>query len=58
MVAGCRGCPSDITGGIFDVPEQQVGVPGNARGLDVAGLGCGTAYFSARLARCDARPTG
>lgn len=48
----------DITWGIFNVPEQQLGVLGDVRGLDVAELGCGTAYFSAWLARRGARPTG
>ena len=37
----------DITWGIFNVPEQQLGVLGDVRGLDVIELGCGTAYFSA-----------
>ena len=40
------------------MPEQQLGVLGDVRGLDVAELGCGTAYFSAWLARRGARPTG
>ena len=31
---------------------------GDVRGLDVIELGCGTAYFSAWLARRGARPTG
>jgi 2-polyprenyl-3-methyl-5-hydroxy-6-metoxy-1,4-benzoquinol methylase len=48
----------DITWGIFNVPEQQLGVLGDVRGLDVIELGCGTAYFSAWLARRGARPTG
>ena len=37
----------DITWGIFNVPEQRLGVLGDVRGLDVVELGCGTAYFSA-----------
>jgi hypothetical protein len=41
----------DITWGIFNVPEQQLGVLGGVAGLDVAELGCGTAYFCAWLAR-------
>ena len=49
---------ADITWGIFNVPEQQLGVLGDIRGLDVVELGCGTAYFSAWLARRGARPTG
>ena len=48
----------DITWGIFNVPEQQLGVLGEVRGLDIVELGCGTAYFSAWLARRGARPTG
>ena len=48
----------DITWGIFNVPEQQIGVLGGVRGLDVVELGCGTAYFSAWLARRGARPSG
>jgi len=48
----------DIAWGIFNVPEQQVGVLGDVCGLDVVELGCGTAYFSAWLARRGARPTG
>jgi 2-polyprenyl-3-methyl-5-hydroxy-6-metoxy-1,4-benzoquinol methylase len=49
---------SDITWGIFNVPEQQLGVLGDVAGLDVVELGCGTAYFSAWLARRGARPAG
>jgi SAM-dependent methyltransferase len=49
---------ADITWGVFNVPERQVGVLGDVRGLDVVELGCGTAYFSAWLARGGARPTG
>lgn len=41
----------DITWGIFNVPEQQLGVLGDVRSLNVVELGCGTAYFSAWLAR-------
>jgi len=37
----------DITWGIFNVPEEQLGVLGDVRGLDVVELGCGTVYFSA-----------
>ncbi len=48
----------DITWGIFNVPENQLGVLGEVSGLDVVELGCGTAYFSAWLARRGARPIG
>ena len=47
-----------ITWGIFNVPERELGVLGDVRGLDVVELGCGTAYFSAWLARQGARPVG
>ena len=43
---------------IFNVPERELGVLGDVRGLDVVELGCGTAYFSAWLARQGARPVG
>jgi SAM-dependent methyltransferase len=49
---------SSITWGIFNVPEDQLGVLGDVSGLDVIELGCGTAYFSAWLARRGARPVG
>jgi 2-polyprenyl-3-methyl-5-hydroxy-6-metoxy-1,4-benzoquinol methylase len=48
----------DITWGVFNVPEQQLGVLGDIAGLVVVELGCGTAYFSAWLARRRARPAG
>ena len=40
------------------MPEREVGVLGDVAGLDVIELGCGTAYFSAWLARQGARPVG
>src|SRR2546423_7733358 len=46
---------TEITWGLFGVPEHDLGVLGEVRGLDVLELGCGTAYFSARLARHGAR---
>jgi SAM-dependent methyltransferase len=48
----------EVTWGIFDVPEGRLGVLGDVGGLDVVELGCGTAYFSAWLARRGARPVG
>ncbi len=48
----------DIAWGVFNVPERQLGVLGEVDGLDVVELGCGTAYFSAWLARRGARPVG
>ncbi|MFN8124903.1 MAG: class I SAM-dependent methyltransferase [Candidatus Nanopelagicales bacterium] len=44
--------------GIFAIPESDVDVIGDVAGLDVVELGCGTAYFSAWLARRGARPVG
>lgn len=49
----------DITWGVFAVPEEHLGSPlGDVNGLDVVDLGCGTAYFSAKLAKHGARPVG
>lgn len=42
--------------GLFAVPEAELGVLGDVRGLHVVELGCGTAYVSAWLARAGARP--
>jgi SAM-dependent methyltransferase len=44
--------------GAFRWPEADIGVIGEVAGLDVCELGCGTAYFSAWLARRGARPVG
>lgn len=44
--------------GIWEVPEAAVGVLPDVDGLDVVELGCGTAYWSAWLARRGARPVG
>ena len=48
----------NVTWGLFHVPERDVRVLGDIRGLDVIELGCGTAYLSAWLARRGARPVG
>ena len=49
----------DLRWGIFGIREADLGSPlGDVRGLDVIELGCGTAYFSARLAKRGARPVG
>jgi ubiquinone/menaquinone biosynthesis C-methylase UbiE len=49
----------DLTWGVFGVREDAIGSPlGEVAGLDVVELGCGTAYFSAQLARRGARPVG
>ena len=44
--------------GVWDFPESALGVLGAVVGLDVVELGCGTAYFSAWLAKRGARPVG
>jgi len=49
---------TEISWGLYSVPEHQLGVLGDVAGLDVIELGCGTAYFSASLARRGARPVG
>lgn len=51
--------PQDLTWGVFGVREEDIGSPlGDIGGVDVVELGCGTAYFSAQLARRGARPVG
>ncbi len=49
---------SDITWGVFDVPEASLDTLGEVDGRDVIELGCGTAYVSAWLAKRGARPVG
>lgn len=50
---------TEPTWGIFGIREADLGAPlGDVRGLDVLELGCGTAYFSAILAKLGARPVG
>ena len=49
---------TSISWGVFGIPESDVGCLGDVNGLDVVELGCGTAYFSARLAKLGARPVG
>jgi SAM-dependent methyltransferase len=48
----------EISWGIFSISEPELGVLGDVAGLDVVELGCGTAYFSAWLAKRGARPVG
>jgi SAM-dependent methyltransferase len=48
----------EIDWGVFEILESQVGVLGDVDGLDVVELGCGTAYFSAWLAKRGAKPVG
>jgi SAM-dependent methyltransferase len=44
--------------GIWEVPEEEVQILPDVRGLDIVDLGCGTAYWCAWLARLGARPVG
>jgi SAM-dependent methyltransferase len=44
--------------GIWAIDESELNVLGAVDGLDVVELGCGTAYFSAWLAKRGARPIG
>jgi ubiquinone/menaquinone biosynthesis C-methylase UbiE len=48
----------EITWGTWEIPEPQLNVLGDVTGLDIVELGCGTAYFSAWLARRGARVVG
>jgi SAM-dependent methyltransferase len=49
---------AEISWGVWGVPESELRILGDVAGLDVVELGCGTAYFSAWLARRGARPVG
>ncbi len=44
--------------GIWSIDETDLDVIGDVAGLDLVELGCGTAYFSAWLAKRGARPIG
>jgi SAM-dependent methyltransferase len=46
---------TEVTWGLFEIPEREVRALGDVRELDVVELGCGTAYFSAWLARSGAK---
>ena len=48
----------EIEWGVFGIPERELAILGEVAGLDVVELGCGTAYFSAWLARRGARVVG
>jgi SAM-dependent methyltransferase len=48
----------EIHWGVWAVPEHELKVLGDVAGLDIVELGCGTAYFSAWLAKLGARPVG
>jgi ubiquinone/menaquinone biosynthesis C-methylase UbiE len=53
-----RSWSRDITWGMWSVPEEDVHALPDVAGKDVIELGCGTAYFSAYLARLGARVVG
>jgi SAM-dependent methyltransferase len=46
----------EITWGLFERLESELGVLGDVADCDVVELGCGAAFLSASLARADARP--
>jgi SAM-dependent methyltransferase len=48
----------EITWGVWETPESELGILGDVDGLDIVELGCGTAYFSAWLAKRGARVVG
>jgi len=48
----------EITWGVFGATETELNVLGDVRDLDIIELGCGTAYFSAWLAKRGARVVG
>jgi SAM-dependent methyltransferase len=48
----------EVTWGVFGWSERELGALGDVSDLDVVELGCGTAYFSAWLAKLGARPVG
>lgn len=56
--ADAKWAQESVTWGVYDVPEVKLGVLCDVAGRDVVELGCGTAYFSAWLARHGARPVG
>lgn len=48
----------EVTWGVWSLPESDLRALPDVEGKDVIELGCGTAYFSAWLARRGARPVG
>lgn len=48
----------DVEWGTYGIAEAELDVLGDVAGKDVIELGCGTAYFSAWLAKRGARPVG
>ena len=56
--AGAACASDEIAWGARQKPESELNVLGDVSGLDIVELGCGTAYFSAWLARRGARVVG
>jgi SAM-dependent methyltransferase len=48
----------EVSWGIWEVPESDLGLLPDVAGLDVVELGCGTGYISSWLARRNARVVG
>jgi SAM-dependent methyltransferase len=48
----------DVSWGVWGIAESELGILPDVASKDVIELGCGTAYFSAWLARRGARPVG
>ena len=55
---GHRAWAGEPAWGIWAIPEATLGLIGDVRGADAIELGCGSAYWSAWLARAGARPVG
>jgi SAM-dependent methyltransferase len=49
---------TEISWGVWQIPESELNVLGDVEGLDIVDLGCGTGYFSAWFAKRGARPVG
>jgi SAM-dependent methyltransferase len=56
--AGEAWAKDEIEWGVWAIPESQLRALPDVEGMDVVELGCGTAYFSAWLAKLGARPVG
>jgi SAM-dependent methyltransferase len=56
--AEARWATGEVEWGLFAVPDRLLGVIGEVQNLEVLELACGTAYFSAWLARAGAKVMG
>lgn len=54
--AAARWAAGGIAWGLFERPDEELGLLGDVRGIEVVELGSGTAFLSAALARAGARP--